>query len=79
MKKLATLTLLLFSFLSMAQQEERITFNQSLEKAKKEDKKVLLYFSGSDWCAPCVKFKKQFVYTDEFKTFAEKRLQNSLS
>jgi thioredoxin-related protein len=52
MKKLATLTLLLFCFLATAQQEEKITFQQSLNKAKNENKKILLYFSGSDWCAP---------------------------
>ncbi|HKX85377.1 MAG TPA: thioredoxin family protein [Flavobacterium sp.] len=74
MKKLITLTLLLYSFLMFSQQAEKVTFSQSIEKAKKENKKILLYFSGSDWCAPCVKFKKQFIYTDQFKSFAEENL-----
>lgn len=74
MKKLITLTLLLSGFFMFSQQAEKVTFSQSIEKAQKENKKILLYFSGSDWCAPCVKFKKQFIYTDQFKSFAEENL-----
>lgn len=29
----------------------------------------LYYFSGSDWCAPCIKFKKEFIESEEFKSF----------
>lgn len=71
MKKFITLFLFISS-LSMAQQNE--TFDQKLEKAKLEHKRILLYFSGSDWCAPCVKFKKFMVNTDEFQTFANANL-----
>lgn len=71
MKKFIALFLFISS-LSMAQQNE--TFDQKLEKAKLEHKRILLYFSGSDWCAPCVKFKKFMVNTDEFQTFANANL-----
>lgn len=74
MKKLITLTLLLSGFFMFSQQAEKVTFSHSIEKAQKENKKILLYFSGSDWCAPCVKFKKKFIYTDQFKSFAEENL-----
>ncbi|NBL66080.1 thioredoxin fold domain-containing protein [Flavobacterium sp. NST-5] len=70
MKKLIAL-LFLISNLGWAQ---TIVFNQKLEKAKAEHKEILLYFSGSDWCAPCVKFKKFMVNTDEFQAFATKNL-----
>ncbi|CAM3667324.1 thioredoxin family protein [Flavobacterium saliperosum] len=66
--------LLLFSLTITAQEATRLTFEQSLEKAKTENKNVLLFFSGSDWCAPCVKFKKHFVETDQFKTFSAENL-----
>lgn len=66
--------LLLFSLTITAQETTRLTFEQSLEKAKTENKNVLLFFSGSDWCAPCVKFKKHFVETDQFKTFSAENL-----
>lgn len=67
----------LFLFLSLAinaQEAKPLSFEQSLEKAKSENKNVLLFFSGSDWCAPCVKFKKHFVETDIFKTFSAENL-----
>lgn len=50
------------------------SFTNSIETAKTENKKVFLYFSGSDWCAPCVKFKKFIVNTPEFQTFATANL-----
>lgn len=64
--------LLLFTSTLFAQQTE--TFAQKLEKAKLEHKKLMLYFSGSDWCAPCVKFKKFIVNTPEFQSFAIENL-----
>ena len=57
---------------SFAQQTE--TFVNKLEQAKKEHKKILLYFSGSDWCAPCIKFKKFIIQTEEFQAFAKTEL-----
>lgn len=71
MKKIIVLFLLLSSF-SFSQKNE--SFSQKLELAKNENKNVLLYFSGSDWCAPCVKFKKFIVNTPEFQSFATENL-----
>lgn len=71
MKKIIAL-LVIFSSFSFAQQTE--TFVNKLEQAKKEHKKILLYFSGSDWCAPCIKFKKFIIQTEEFQAFAKKEL-----
>lgn len=71
MKKLIALFLLVSSF-GFAQQTE--TFVQKLNQAKSEHKKVLLYFSGSDWCAPCIKFKKFIVNTEEFQNYATSNL-----
>lgn len=71
MKKLIPI-LLLFTSTIFAQQTE--TFAQKLEKAKSEHKKVMLYFSGSDWCAPCVKFKKLIVNSPEFQAFSNENL-----
>ena len=45
-----------------------------LEEAKKiaveTNKSIVLVFSGSDWCAPCMKLEKQVFSTDEFKQYA---------
>lgn len=65
---------LLFSMIGFAQENSTLNFEQSLEKARTENKNVLLFFSGSDWCGPCVKFKKHFVETDQFKTFSTANL-----
>lgn len=71
MKKVVALVLLLAN-IGFSQNSE--TFTKKLETAKTENKTVLLYFSGSDWCAPCVKFKKFIVNTPEFQTFATENL-----
>ena len=73
--KTTIVSLILFLTLTInAQETNRLTFDQSIEKAKTENKNILLFFSGSDWCAPCVKFKKHFVETDQFKTFSAENL-----
>ncbi|TDM00223.1 MAG: hypothetical protein C4K58_03080 [Flavobacteriaceae bacterium] len=50
------------------------TFDATLKKAGQENKKVLLYFSGSDWCAPCIKFKNTYINSAEFKDFSKNNL-----
>lgn len=35
--------------------------------AQKENKNIVLVFSGSDWCAPCIKLDKNIWATDTFK------------
>jgi len=72
MKNIFKILILLISFSAMAQ--EKLTFDQSLTKAQTEHKNVLLFFSGSDWCAPCVKFKKFFVDSEQFKNFSTEKL-----
>ncbi len=43
-------------------------------QAKAEHKMVLLDFTGSDWCGWCIKFKKEALDTDDFKTYAAQNL-----
>lgn len=40
--------------------------------ATKENKPVILVFSGSDWCAPCIKLEKNIWQSEEFKKEADK-------
>src|SRR5271169_198607 len=42
--------------------------------AKKEHKYILLNFSGSDWCGPCMRMKKEFFESDDFKKMADTEL-----
>lgn len=43
-------------------------------KAKAENKKVLLDFTGSDWCGWCIKFNKEVLSKPEFIEYAAKNL-----
>jgi thioredoxin-related protein len=47
---------------------------QAIAQAKKENKMVLLDFTGSDWCGWCIKFKKEALDTPEFSEYAAKNL-----
>jgi len=43
-------------------------------QAKKENKLVLLDFTGSDWCGWCIKLKGEVFDLKEFKEYADKNL-----
>ncbi len=47
----------------------------NLDVAKSEaaetHKNILLVFSGSDWCIPCMKLEKFIWSSEEFKTFSD--------
>ena len=49
-------------------------FDQAKNLAKENHQFILLSFSGSDWCAPCVKMKKEIFDTPRFQDFAETNL-----
>jgi thioredoxin-related protein len=42
--------------------------------AKSSNKLILLNFSGSDWCGPCIQLKKEVFESEQFKAFAEGKL-----
>jgi len=44
------------------------------QQAKKEDKVVLMDFTGSDWCGFCIRLKKAVWDKPEFAKYAEKNL-----
>ena len=49
-------------------------FDKAVEKARSEHKLVLLYFSGSDWCVPCIRLHKEIFETIVFKDIADSNL-----
>ena len=49
-------------------------FSQAQTQAKQEQKLILLNFSGSDWCGPCIKLKHDVFETSEFEQFAQGKL-----
>lgn len=42
--------------------------------ALSEEKSILMIFAGSDWCAPCIKLKKNILITDAFQKFENDNL-----
>lgn len=48
--------------------------NSAQAQARNENKLILVYFTGSDWCGWCIKLKNEVFTKPEFKTFADQNL-----
>lgn len=68
------LSLVIFLSFILGSSEWLTDFDAAKEMAAKENKYILLNFSGSDWCAPCVKMKAEVFETQSFLSLAEKQL-----
>ncbi|MBA2248662.1 MAG: thioredoxin family protein [Chitinophagaceae bacterium] len=71
MKLIATLAL--FTFFSTS-----LIWKTNIEEAKteaaKNNKVILVNFSGSDWCSPCIMLKKKIFESEDFTTYATSNL-----
>jgi len=47
---------------------------EAFNMAAKSNKNVLLIFSGSDWCIPCMQFEKRILSDKKFEAYAAQRL-----
>lgn len=47
---------------------------EAKEMAKKEHRHILLNFSGSDWCGPCILLRKEILDNPEFLRMADTAL-----
>lgn len=70
--KIILLTALAF-FFSMGT-EWKMNFEDAKLQAAQEKKHILLNFSGSDWCVPCKKLKKNLLSNADFLAYADKHL-----
>ena len=73
MKQCITVLLILLST-SLSAQIWTSTWEQALQKANVEEKKIVLVFSGSDWCIPCIKLEKEVWMNQAFIAYAEENL-----
>lgn len=48
--------------------------DKAFELAQASGKNVMLVFSGSDWCIPCIRFNKQILSDSTFLSFAGQNL-----
>lgn len=53
----------------------RTDFDKAKSEAKSEHKLILVQFSGSDWCLPCIKMEKSVFEKDTFQHFAADNLE----
>lgn len=44
------------------------------QKARTEHKLILLNFSGSDWCGPCIRMTKEILENEEFQKYLNANL-----
>ncbi len=67
-------SLLVFTLLictSVFSQNWEETYSDAIAKSKAQNKPLILVFSGSDWCAPCIKLDQKIWQSEEFKTYAK--------
>jgi len=71
MKNKIALLLLLVASIGYSQNWQT-DFNQATAEANAQNKPIVLVFSGSDWCAPCIKLDKNIWQSETFKEYAAK-------
>ncbi len=72
MKYLLASVVLFFS-VGVSAQDWKQDYSEALEKATKENKPLILVFSGSDWCPPCKRLDKNIWTSEKFIQFSSER------
>ncbi len=62
--------LLLISCTSLAQ-EWKTDFDEAISIAQSKNQNIILVFSGSDWCAPCIKLDHDIFSTKAFQDYSK--------
>ena len=68
------ITLLVAGLLMFSSPDWLTDFEKAKTEAKASHKRILVNFSGSDWCGPCIKLTKEVFGSETFKKYAEKNL-----
>jgi protein disulfide-isomerase len=71
MKKLILSLLVLATVTARAELTWLTDLDEAKKVATKENKKLLVDFTGSDWCGYCIKLHKEVFDTPEFEKFAK--------
>lgn len=76
MKILRVLSLLAVTMIAAQAGESNwlTNYDAALAQAKKDQKPLLIDFTGSDWCPPCKMMEKEVFSSSAFQTFAAKNL-----
>ncbi|MEO6669024.1 MAG: thioredoxin family protein [Ferruginibacter sp.] len=66
---------LLFNFFLISPANGWLTdFNQAKKIASEKNEYILLNFSGSDWCGPCMRMRKEIFESADFKNYSKDNL-----
>ena len=49
-------------------------FSKARAEAAASHKLIVINFSGSDWCGPCIRLRKEILESDKFNDFAADKL-----
>lgn len=71
MKKLILILILLATITARAELTWLTDLDEAKKVAAKDNKKLLVDFTGSDWCGYCMKLHKEVFDTPEFEKFAK--------
>ena len=69
-----SLWIALFSTLFISAASWETDFEKAKEEAQSQHKFILLNFSGSDWCGPCIRMHNEIFESDVFLKYANDRL-----
>lgn len=73
MKKVWIVSVILL-IASFAQAQIHDNAEEAFASSRATQKPVLLIFSGSDWCAPCIRFQKTVLSDEQFQLYASDHL-----
>jgi thioredoxin-related protein len=72
MKNIVLTFILLGTFAINAQELKWHTdLNKAVNISQKENKAIMFFFTGSDWCGWCIKLQKEVFNTPEFKKWSD--------
>jgi thioredoxin-related protein len=73
-KKMKSLSLLSIGFACMSFGIWQPDFQSAQQIAKEKHQLILLNFSGSDWCGPCMRMRKEIFMSPAFSSMADTTL-----
>ncbi len=69
--KITKFCIVILSILSMSFINWHLNLDEAKQLAKKEHRHILLNFSGSDWCGPCIRMHKEIFESDVFRKMSD--------
>ncbi len=70
MKKVISLGILCFFFITSYAQDWQTDLATAQVLASKKEQPIILVFQGSDWCAPCIKLEREIWSSKTFIDYA---------